>query len=90
MLTFWQKGEILRLRSRALIPYRLQLHRAIRNRDPERRADSAFHEMDVAAVRTHQFRCDRKTEAAAARACRPLEGLEQMVARLLRNARAGV
>jgi len=51
----------------ALGTNRLQLHRTIRDRNPERRPDRTFDQMDVAAVRAYQFRCDRKAKAAAAR-----------------------
>jgi hypothetical protein len=43
-----------------------QFHRAVRDRDPEGRADGAFDQMDIAAMGADQFGRDRKAQPAAA------------------------
>src|SRR5579872_678748 len=56
-----------RLRPRALVANTEQLDRAVRNHDPERRADRSFDQMDLAVMGTHQFGRDREPQPAAAR-----------------------
>ena len=68
----------------------MQRHRAIRNRDPEGRADRAFHQMEIAAMGADQFGCDSQPEPGAAVAGRALERLEQMLAGLGGHARTGI
>src|SRR5437868_5183669 len=75
---------------RPLAADRQQFHRAIRDRDPERGADGALDQMDMAAMGADQLGGDRKAQSAAAGAAGGLERLEQMLARLGRNAGAGV
>src|SRR3954471_24248372 len=69
-----------RLRPRPLVPYALEFHRAVRDRDPEGGADGAFHQMNLAAMGADQFGGDRQPQAAAAGPPRTLERLEQVVA----------
>ena len=68
-------GQSTRLRPRALAAHALQFHRPVRYRDPERRSDGSFHQMDVAAMGADQFGGDRKAKSAAAGAARGLERL---------------
>src|SRR2546421_3506345 len=68
----------------------VEIHRTVRDREPERRADGAFDQPDFAAMRAHQLGHDGEPEAHAAGAGRALEGLEQMRAGFLRQPRAGI
>src|SRR5262245_10345628 len=77
-------------RARALAAARVEIDRAVGDRNAERRADGAFDQTDLAPVRAHQFGDDGKSEPDAAGAGRALEGFEQMGAGLLREAGAGV
>jgi len=77
------------LRPRPLVAHAQEFHRPVRYRDPEGRADGAFHQMDVAAMSADQLCRDRKSQPAAAGPAGGLECLEQVIAGLLRNARAG-
>src|SRR5271154_6459320 len=67
-----------------------KLHGSVGDGQPQRRADSAFDQADVAAMRAHQFGGDGEAQPGAAAAGRALERLEQMRARLFREARAGI
>ena len=67
-----------------------KLHGAIRNGEPQRRADRALDQTDFAAMRTHELGSDGKPEPGTAGAGRTLERLEQMRARLFGEAGAGV
>src|SRR5262249_52511528 len=69
---------------------RAQLHGAVGNSDPQRRADRAFEEADSAAMGADEFGCDGETETGAAGPGRALECLEQMGSRLLGKTGAGV
>src|SRR5260370_23051788 len=69
---------------------RVEIDRAIRNRQAEGRADGAFDQADLAAVGAHQLGHDGEPEPDAAGAGRALEGFEQMRAGLLPESRAGV
>src|SRR5258707_11527960 len=77
-------------RPRALIAVRVEIDRAVRDREAEGRPDGAFDEANLAAVRARQFGHDGKAEPDAAGAGRALERFEQMRARFLRKPGAGV
>src|SRR5262249_26865239 len=68
----------------------LQLDRAVRDGQAEGRADRALDQADLAAMGAHQLGRDGEAKPGAAGAGRALERLEQMRARRLGNARAGV
>jgi hypothetical protein len=55
------------LRPRPFVADAQELHRTIRDRDPEGRADGSFHQMNFPAMGADQFGGDRKPEPAAAR-----------------------
>src|SRR5262245_7488770 len=74
----------------ALAAPRAELDGAVGNRDPEGCPDGPFDQPDVAAMPAHQLGGDRQAEAGAARARRSVESLEEMHARLVRYAGAGV
>src|SRR6185369_13331726 len=86
----WSRPRMTALSRRALFPHALQLDRAVRHHDPEGGADGAFDQVDVAAVGADQLGGDREPEPAAAGPAGALERLEQMLARLLRHAGAGI
>ena len=67
-----------------------QIDGPVRNDHAERRADGAVDEADFAAMGAHQFGRDGKAEPGAAAPGRTLKRLEQMRARLLGDAGAGV
>src|SRR5271154_1493478 len=75
---------------RALVADGEQLHRPVRDHDPERGPDGALDQRDGAAMGADELGGDGKPKPAAAGAAGALERLEQMIARLLRNAGAGV
>src|SRR5215468_1805436 len=77
-------------RAGALVPSRPQLDCAIGNGDPEGCPDGTLNEPDLAAMSAHKLGCDRKPKAGATGAVGALERLEQMRARLRREAGAGV
>src|SRR5262249_33382396 len=79
-----------RLRPCPLAAARLQLDRAVGDGQAERRADRAFDQPDLAAMGARERGGHREAEPGAAGAGRALERLEQMRARLLGNAGAGV
>src|ERR1700721_4790076 len=78
------------LRPGALVADAQQFHRPVRYHDPEGGADGPLDQMDFAAMGANQFGGDGKPEPAATRPSRGLERLEQMIARLLGHAGAGV
>jgi hypothetical protein len=55
------------LRPRPLVAHAQELHRPIRNRDAEGRADGSFHQVNFPVMGANQFGGDRKPEPAAAR-----------------------
>src|SRR5262245_65430307 len=57
---------------------RIEIDRAVRDREAEGRADGAFDQADLAAVGAHQLGHNGKPEADAAGAGRALERFEQM------------
>src|SRR6516225_11808290 len=69
---------------------RVEIDCAVRDREAEGRADSAFDQADLPAVGTHQLGHDGKPEPDAAGAGRALERFEQMRAGLLGESRPGV
>src|SRR5207249_10586017 len=77
-------------RPRALTAVRVEIDRAVRDREPEGRADGAFDQANFAAVGAHQFGDDGEPEPNTAGAGRALERFEQMRAGFLRKSRAGV
>src|SRR5204862_1706994 len=77
-------------RPRALAAPRVEIHRAVGDGQAEGRADGAFDQADLAAVRAHQLGDDREPEPDAAGAGRALERLEQMRAGFLRPSRTGI
>jgi len=52
---------------RPFVAHAQELHRPIRNRDAEGRADGSFHQVDLPVMGANQFGGDRKPEPAAAR-----------------------
>src|SRR5262245_37739113 len=60
---------------------------AVRQLDQERRTLVAVEKLESPAVHRGELRRDREPEARAALARRPLEGAEEIGARLLRHAR---
>src|SRR5262245_49691098 len=78
------------LRPLPLVPHAQKFHRAVGDHDAEGGADGAFDELDAPAMCADEFGRDRKAKAAAAGAAGALERLEQVLARLGRNARAGI
>src|SRR5579885_409435 len=68
----------------------VQLDRRIGNGDAKRGADGARHQCQIAAMGAHKLGCDRQSQDGAATTRGSLERLEQVGARLFRNARAGV
>src|ERR1700730_17827496 len=55
------------LRSRPFVAHAQELHRPVRNRDAEGRADGSFHQMNFPVMGANQFGGDRKPEPTAAR-----------------------
>src|SRR4051794_38724220 len=86
----WQARDRVGSGPRPLAATGTDIDRPVRDDEAERGADGALDEADVAAVRAHQFCRDREPKPGAAAPGRALEGLEQMSARFLRNAGAGV
>src|SRR5579871_5312806 len=76
------------LRPRPLVADGQQFHRTVRDDDPEGGADGAFDQLDVAAMGADELGGDREAEPAAAGAAGGLKRLEQMLAGLVRHARA--
>ena len=52
---------------RPFVAHAQELHRPVRNRDAEGRADGSFHQMNFAVMGANQFGGDRKPEPTAAR-----------------------
>ena len=75
---------------RAGAAMRAQLHGAVGNGQPQRRADRAFDEADFAAVGADKFGGDGEAETGAAGPGRTLERLEEMRLRPFGKAGAGV
>jgi len=67
-----------------------KLDGAVGNGQPQRGADSALDQPDVAAMGANELSGDGKAQAGTAGAGRALERFEQMGSRLFREARAGV
>src|SRR5947209_5658354 len=63
-------------RPRALAAVRVEIDRAVRNREAEGRADGAFDEANLTAVGAHQFGDDGEPEPNTAGAGRALERFE--------------
>src|SRR5919108_509094 len=69
---------------------RIEIHCAVGDREAEGRADGAFDQTDLAAVRAHQLGDDGEPEPDAAGASRALEGFEQMRAGFLGEPWTGI
>src|SRR5689334_4037006 len=83
-----QEWRLLSPRPRAAMS--IELHRTVRNSEPEGRANGALDELDLAAVGADKFGGDGKAEPRSTAALGRLEGLEQMLASPGRKARTGV
>src|SRR2546421_10549892 len=83
-------AELADLSPRPRAAVGVELDRAVRNGKPEGCADGALHQFDLAAVGADELGGDGETEPRPAAPRGRLEGLEQMLARPGREARAGV
>src|SRR5260221_14522115 len=83
-------AELTGLSPRPRAAVGVELDRTVRDGEAEGCADGALHELDLATVGADELGGDGEAEPGSAAARGRLEGLEQMLARPGREARAGV